>query len=286
MHISKIKLVTWVFMYIQTPSTPEKWKSVADGFCRRWNFPNCLGAIDGKHIAITAPPGSGSYYYNYKGNYSVVLLAICDANSDFIYVDVGTNGRVSDGGVWDNSNISVCIENGNAGLPPDTLVPGSERALPYVFVADDAFPLKGHILKPFPHSNQNRSERIFSYRLSRARRTVENAFGILANRFRLFLTPIHLPPEKVENIVLACTALHNYLRRDHVNTYTQHDGPLECEDISLRTVAPGGWKDNQQLRGLQRVGGNGTVEGRNVRNAYMEYFNQEGAVPWQDIMTL
>ncbi|XP_064119009.1 uncharacterized protein LOC135224014 [Macrobrachium nipponense] len=56
--------------YLQTPSTPEKWKSVADGFNTRWNFPNCLGSIDGKHIAITARAGSGSYYYNYKGNYT------------------------------------------------------------------------------------------------------------------------------------------------------------------------------------------------------------------------
>lgn len=213
---------------------------MADGFYTRWNFPNCLGAIDGEHIAITAPAGSGSYYYNYKSNYSVVLLAVCGANSDFIYVDVGTNGRVSDCGVWDISNMNVCTENRNAGLPPNSMLPGNERTLPYVSVADDAFPLKRHILKPFPHSNQNRSQRIFSYRLSRARRTIENAFGIIANRFCVFLTPIHLPPGKVEKSVLACTTLHNYLCRDHVSTYTQHDGALEFEDISLRTVAPGG----------------------------------------------
>lgn len=287
MYISKITLLTWVFIYLQTPSPPEKWKSVADGFYTRWNFPNCLGAIDGKHIAITAPPGSGSYYYNYKSNYSVVLLAVCDANSDFICVDVGENGRVSDGGVWDISNINVCIENGNAGLPPGYMLPGSERTLPYVFVADDAFPLKRHILKPFPHSNQNRYERIFSYRLSRARRTVENAFGILANRFRVFLTPIQLPLGKVEKIVLACTTLHNYQRRDHVSKYTQHDGPLECEDISFHYAQlPPVGGNNQQLRGLQRVGGNGTVEGGNARNDYMEYFNQVGTVAWQDRMTM
>ena len=170
MYISKTTLLTLVSLFLQTPNTPEKWKSVADGFKARWNFPNCLGAIDGKHIAIKAPAGSGSYYYNYKGDYSVVLMAICDANSDFIYVDVGRNGRVSDGGVWDMSNMNVCINNGYAGLPPDSMLPGSERTLPYVFVADDAFPLKRHILKPFPHSNQDRYERIFSYRLCRARR--------------------------------------------------------------------------------------------------------------------
>lgn len=272
-------------MYLQTPTTHKEWKDVANKFFTRWNFPNCLGAIDGKHIEIKAPPDSGSYYYNYKGRYSIILLAICDANSEFIYVDVGRNGRVSDGGVWDDSTLSSWITNDTAGLPPDTKLPGSDRTLPYVFVADDAFPLQRHIMKPFPHAHQSRTERIFSYRLSRARRTVENAFGMLANRFRVFLTPIHLAPEKVETIVLSCTALHNFLRRDQVAKYTQHEGSLEHEDVSLRTVVPGSWRDIQQVTGLQTVGLiKSTVEGKRVRNEYVKYFSQEGALHWQDIM--
>lgn len=86
-----------------------------------------------------------------------MLLVIRDATSDFLYVDFGTNERVSDGGVWDLSNMNVCTENGNAALPPDSMLPLSERTLTYVFVADDALPLKRHILKPFPHCNKNRS---------------------------------------------------------------------------------------------------------------------------------
>ena len=85
---------------------------------------------------------------------------------------------------------------------------------PLVFVADDAFPLQYHSMKPFLHQEQTRDERIFSYRLSRARRTVESAFGMLANKFRIFLSPINLSPTKVETLVLATCALHNFLRRD------------------------------------------------------------------------
>lgn len=192
--------------------------NVARGFQRRRNFPNCLGAIDGKHVSIRPPRESGSYFYIYKGNHSIVLLAICDAKCKFIYVDIGTNGRVSDGGVWEKCSYSSLITNNTAGLPED---------------ADNAFPLHRHIMKLFPHRSQNTRERIFSYRLSRARRTVENAFSILANRFRVFLSPIDLPPSMIDMIVLACTSLHNFLIRDHVRHYTP-EGSLDVEDLSVR----------------------------------------------------
>ncbi|XP_064109861.1 uncharacterized protein LOC135217767 [Macrobrachium nipponense] len=154
--------------YLQTPTTPDEWMRVARGFETRWNFPNCIGAIDGKHILITPPQGSGSYYYNYKFTHSIVLMAITDANCEFLYVDIGCNGRVSDGGVWDNTHISSCIATEASGLPSDRKPKGSERRLPCVFVADNAFPLQRHIMKPFSHRTQSNRERNFSYRLSRA----------------------------------------------------------------------------------------------------------------------
>ena len=80
--------------------------------------------------------------------------------------------------------------------------------------ADDAFPLREYLLKQFPHRSLEVDKRVYNYRLSRARRVVENAFGILANRFRIFLTPIALPPATVEQIVLAACSLHNMLRTE------------------------------------------------------------------------
>lgn len=253
---------------------------VAQGFFTRWNFPNCLGAIDGKHISIRPPHDSGSYFFNYKGTHSIVLLAVCDANLEFLYVDIGANGRVSDGGVWNNSDLCLRIANNTAGLPTDKLIPGSDRMVPYVFVADDAFQLQRHIMKPFPHQNQTPQERIFSYRLSRARRTVENAFGILSNRFRVFLTPISLSPGKVVKVVLACTALHNYLRRDFGSQYTP-EGAVDSEDFRRATIIPGDWRMAPQLLELQRCGSGSTTIGNNIRTQYMDYFNAEGAVQWQ-----
>ena len=88
---------------LQFPSSEEQWRTIADGFNTRWQFPNCIGPIDGKHIVMQAVHGAESEYYNYKGTQSIVLMAMVDAIYRFIYVDIGCNGRVSDGGVLRDS---------------------------------------------------------------------------------------------------------------------------------------------------------------------------------------
>ncbi|GFT47805.1 protein ALP1-like [Trichonephila clavipes] len=123
---------------------------------------------------------SGATYRNYKGFFSIVLLALVDANLKFLYVDVGTNGRVSDGGVWGKSKLRQAITNGDINIPEAAALPGSASKLPFVIVADDAFPLMPNIMKPYPGSNLSKECLVFNYRLSRARRVSENAFGILA----------------------------------------------------------------------------------------------------------
>ena len=128
--------------YLNVPRTQEEWKEVADAFEYKWNFPNCLGAMDGKHVMIVAPAKSGSLFFNYKKTFSIVLLAICNANYEFLMVDIGEAGRQSDAGVFANSNIGHSISNNLLPIPNPRALPGTTKESPYVFVADDAFPLR------------------------------------------------------------------------------------------------------------------------------------------------
>jgi DDE superfamily endonuclease len=104
LHHKSVKL-------FQTPTTAEAWQEVASQFNERWNFPNCIGAIDGKHVMMNAPPSSGSVFYNYKKSDSIVLMGIADAEYKFLYVDVGRNGRFSDGGVFNRCSFAQAMDN-------------------------------------------------------------------------------------------------------------------------------------------------------------------------------
>ena len=74
---------------MKCPTTPEEWRAISDKFADRWNFPHTSGALDGKPVNCKCPPNSGSLYYNYKEFYSVVLMALVDADYKFVLADIG-----------------------------------------------------------------------------------------------------------------------------------------------------------------------------------------------------
>ncbi|XP_008178252.1 uncharacterized protein LOC103307759 [Acyrthosiphon pisum] len=184
------------------PPTKENLKEIAMDFWIKWNFPNCVGAIDGKHIRIFAPGKSGSLFFNYKDFFSIVLLAIVDANCKFIFVDVGAYGKEG----------------------------------------DEAFRLEPHMMRMY-EVRDDYEKTVFNYRLSRARRTSENSFGLLSQVFRVFYTPISLKTETVD-----------YLP-----------------------------PPSRNMISLSRSGGYTNFEGFNVRDEFKQFFNSpQGAVEWQN----
>lgn len=262
---------------LQVPSTFEEWGRIQSGFAERWNFPNVIGALDGKHVNIKCPPKSGSDYYNYKGKNSIVLMALVDDKYCFTYVDVGSKGRFSDGGIFRNSSLYEALTNKTLNIPENSII-----------VADDAFPLTTQIMKPYKKRNLSIPERIFNYRLSRARRIVENAFGILTARFRVFEKDISLSlkSRKVNKVILAACSLHNWLRKTNAQNYWPN-GIADSENLHSGTIVDGKWREiTQGLRSTHadRSSNNPTRDVTNLRNRYCQYFIGEGAVPWQNQM--
>ena len=208
------------------PTDPEDWKKIEERFRHRWNVPHAVGALDGKHIAIKKPKKSGSEYFNYKGYFSLVLLALVDADYKFLWVNVGSSGSSSDAQIFNRSKLKRRIENGTLGIPlPEPLGPGGGGAdLHYFLLGDNAFALMPWLMKPYSRRQLTREERIANYRISRGRRVVENSFGILIKIFRVLLTTMEQRPKVVRHMVLTCVVLHNMLR-SHQGEETDH--PLQ-----------------------------------------------------------
>ncbi len=176
--------------YFSVPSSENEWLALANATEQKWQFPNTFAAADGKHIAIFHPHDSGGTFYNYKGFYSIVLMAFVDYDYKFLYADVGCQGQISDGGVYRNSSFAQKLSALELNLPADRPLPKSknpawgpyqnEEDVPFVFVADNAFSLTRHCMKPYPEKGLDDKKRVFNYRLSRFRRVTENAFGIMS----------------------------------------------------------------------------------------------------------
>uniref|UniRef100_I3JYC9 DDE Tnp4 domain-containing protein n=1 Tax=Oreochromis niloticus TaxID=8128 RepID=I3JYC9_ORENI len=215
------------------------------------------------HVQTKAPPNSGSMFHNYKGTFSIFLLAVVDARYRFRVIDVGGYGRTSDGGILANSTFGQALRAGTLHLPPDQPLPGGEHrgAQPHVFVADEAFPPWRELMRPFPGRLLPLEKRIFNYRLSRARMIVEGTFGVLSSQWRLYRRSMELRPEIAEKCVKATCVLHNFLR-----CLDERGAPAVVEP----------------LQGLGRVAANNSSrEAVLVREKFMAHFSAEGAVSWQ-----
>jgi len=275
---------------IITPTTEDEWKAVARDFYKLWNFPHCLGALDGKHVVIQAPPKSGSAYYNYKGTFSVVLMALCNAEYCFTMVDIGAPGRESDGGVYSQTTFANLLESGSLSIPPATTLPSSSVSAPYVVVADAAFPLKTNMIKPYPGKNLSLTKEASCFHCSWARRVIENTFGILSARWRIFRRPIVALPENAIRATKAACVLHNFLQRrnDASDAGERFYCPAGFADTydDNGVIVPGQWRSETlgtTLDSLQSITGNrSSRSAQNVRDTFVDFFvSPVGEVQWQ-----
>ena len=252
------------------PPTEETFQENAKDFNIHWNFPNCVGSIDGKHIRIKCPPNSGGQYFNYEQYCFIVLQAIVDANLKFVTVNIGAYGKQRDGEVFRYSSLYQSLETRSLKLPEDTVLSNSEITLPYVFVGDEAYPVTTYLMKPYSRRTLDRSKAIFNYRLSRAGRVVEFALGDCASKWRILNEITETKVDKAVEIVKCIALLHNIIDVEGLHDLPSND----C--ISVDT------NDGNQFK-KSGVHNSVTASGKQTRDLFCKYFNSPGSVPGQEV---
>ena len=133
-----------------------------------------------------------------------------------------------------------------------------------MFAGDEAFSLSEKFMRRYAGSTLSEKQRIFNYRLCRARRYVECAFGTLSNKWRILHTALIVSKEFYKDIVKACVLLHNLVRSKDV---------YRSEEIYM----------TQNCNSVNRAACSRTRRSAsNVRDRFADYFaSRERALPWQ-----
>ncbi|KAM3619274.1 uncharacterized protein V6R79_005436 [Siganus canaliculatus] len=191
----------------------------------------------------------------------------CLQSTAFTYLATGDSYRtIANSFRVGVSSVSRIVPDVNSAIW-DGLVADHRGPQPHAFVADEAFPLRRNLMRPFPGRTLARDRKVFNYRLSRARLVVECAFGILACQWRLYRRALEVQPVVAEKCVKATCVLHNFLR-------------LTTSTPVVRGASTD--VDMELLPGLGRVAANNSGrEAIRVRDTFSSYFSAEGAVQWK-----
>ena len=166
--------------------------------------------------------------------------------------------------------------------PPRQVHPDFEFKFPYVFLGDEAFPGRENLMKPYPGSrtdpDMSKARRVYNYRLSRARRTVESTFGLFSARFRFLRHVVEISPPNYKRILLAAVVLHNFVMKDVRDTALEAH---KLDEIFTRGIQ----KEDCAaaiLRPLRRQGLHSGQKAKDIRSKFAHYFNTVGALPGQN----
>lgn len=192
------------------PKSENDFRQSMEAFGKEWQFPYAFAAADGSHLPIKCPPGGAQamkQYFNFKGFYSIVLMALVDAQYRFVWVSVGAPGNTHDSTLLQSTNLWSRIVEGE--VIPSVAQFVEEVEIPPLILGDGAFPLRTFMMKPHGDAILPGDKRYFNFRHSRARLVTEGAFGRLKSRFRVLFRKCESQKETVKLYGLACVVLHN-----------------------------------------------------------------------------
>ncbi|XP_068099171.1 uncharacterized protein [Hyperolius riggenbachi] len=246
--------------YMAVPNQ-AKWEEILAMFSERVNFPNCFGALGVKEIRLVRSGGS-----DYGDDiFSLVLLALVDADFRFTYVEVGSFGSPTDSFVFQNTHFYQSLRANRLHLPNPRPWPGtSSPSYPCVLVASEAFGLSDHIMQPYTEQDLSAAQKMFNHRLSRAQSMVENTIGLLANKWNVLHSVMRLSPVNATDVVKASCVLHNYVR-DAEGYQSEHLLKHDMAGVYCQPPA-------------------GTATATNNRDSLAQFFlTPQGQVPWQEM---
>ena len=201
----------------------------------------------------------------------------------FFWIDVGSDGSSNDASIYNGSELKEGLQSPNNifNLPEERSLPGDDVPVPYYIVGDNAFGINKPLMNPFAIRNMEHHERIFNYRLCRARRLEENAFGILVHKFRVLLRTMNQRPETCRKIITTCVILNNLIRLRYPAT---HNNLMDLEDQN-QNVIPGAWGNDKVLMDVyhERAWNTGTEEGRQIRRYLGHNFTSKAGSVKQNV---
>ena len=145
-------------------------------------FDNCVGALDGTHIAMHVSATERKPYRNRKRYLSQNVLAACDFDMKFTYGLVGWEGSAHDGRVLNHA-----IETKGFQIPAGKYCLG-----------DAGYSNSDYFLVPYKgvryHLNEQKlaslksanAKELFNLRHASLRNIIERIFGVVKRRFQIF----------------------------------------------------------------------------------------------------
>ncbi|XP_065649991.1 uncharacterized protein LOC136078323 [Hydra vulgaris] len=193
--------------YVKFPLSEENLNKCSRDFKTILGFPECVGAVDGCHILISAPKDQAISYCYYKRCYSIVLFAVVDCRYRFIYTSVRSPVRNNDSYILQNSSLKAILESN---LFDKFCKELSGSLVPLCLIGDSTFPLMRYLLKPYPQNLElSEVQKNYNKIFCGATRVVEDAFGRVKTRFRVICKRMECDINFATRIANACVTLHN-----------------------------------------------------------------------------
>ncbi|XP_067871924.1 uncharacterized protein [Heterodontus francisci] len=228
-------------LYLRMPSNQE-FETMAQTFGRKWDFPQCVGAIDSCHIPIIAPPQYHKDYLNKKGWHSVVLQGVVDDTGNFWDVCTGFSGSSLDTKILRNSDLWRMATEGR--LFPDCSKNIVGTPVKYLLIGSSSYPLQEWLLKPYSETAKlSQHQLAFNYKLNQAHTVIHDAFGRLKARWQCLLKRNDCSLELIPTMITACCILHNICEKhndgfnnDWLGVLGQEEFPQPNQIVSDRRV--------------------------------------------------